>query len=431
MISMHASPLAAVGSVDCGGQNIYVLNIARELSKRNVKVDIFTRRIDFQQPDVVWLNDNIRIINIEAGPLQCIPKEELLPFVKEFSENIINFIRSGNCKYGLIHANFFDSGYAACIIKNLLNIPFVITFHALGIIRKLYQKDNDLFPSERINIEKRTIDQADRIIAECPQDKDDLIYKYNADPKKICIIPCGFDTSELIPVPKDRAKSKLGIALDTPMLLSLGRIVSRKGIENILKAFHRYLVTEPVKKPFMLIVGGKSQNANDLSDPEICRLYYVAKRLGILDRVKFFGRAERFLLKYLYSAADIFITTPWYEPFGITPIEAMACKVPVIGSRVGGLKYTILDRRTGFLVPPEDPETLAYKINILLKDDQLRKYFGKNGFQRVNAHFTWEQVTDRLYDVYYKVIQTQQKQFILPKFQQIPVLNGFQLTRNF
>jgi len=117
--------------------------------------------------------------------------------------------------------------------------------------------------------------------------------------------------------------------------------------------------------------------------------------------VTFAGRKGREELKYYYAAADIFITTPWYEPFGITPLEAMACGTAVIGADVGGIKYSILDGKTGLLVPPKDPQALADKINELLMRRPVLEEMGRNGIKRVQALFTWERVAQlmsRLYD---------------------------------
>ncbi len=98
------------------------------------------------------------------------------------------------------------------------------------------------------------------------------------------------------------------------------------------------------------------------------------------------------MLKYYYSAADIFISTPWYEPFGITPLEAMACGTPVIGSNVGGIKFTVEDSKTGFLVPPNNPAALALKVKTLINNPLLMKEMKLASIQRVNKHFTWKNV---------------------------------------
>jgi glycosyltransferase involved in cell wall biosynthesis len=120
--------------------------------------------------------------------------------------------------------------------------------------------------------------------------------------------------------------------------------------------------------------------------------------------VWFAGRRDRSELADFYRAADVFVSTPWYEPFGITPLEAMACGTPVIGSAVGGIKYTVRDGETGFLVPPRDPDALAERLARLLADEALRDAFARRGIERVRRSFTWRHVADALSEVYDEVI---------------------------
>src|SRR5690606_23707898 len=117
----------------------------------------------------------------------------------------------------------------------------------------------------------------------------------------------------------------------------------------------------------LIVVGGEKSIDAEVN-PEMLRLQQLARDENVLDSVTFAGRQNRDVLKYYYSAADIFITTPWYEPFGITPLESMACGTPVIGSNVGGIKYSIEDGKTGFLVPPNDAEALARRLYFMFSD---------------------------------------------------------------
>ena len=100
-------------------------------------------------------------------------------------------------------------------------------------------------------------------------------------------------------------------------------------------------------RPLLIIVGGESASPDPQQTPEIGRLQRIAADERITHDVLFVGQRSRSELRYYYSAADVFVTMPWYEPFGITPVEAMACGVPVIGSRVGGVQYSVEDGRTG------------------------------------------------------------------------------------
>jgi D-inositol-3-phosphate glycosyltransferase len=408
-ISEHASPLATLGGVDSGGQNVYVGELARHLTSLEYQVDIFTRWDNERLPQVIAWTTDVRVVHVKAGPCAVIEKEQLLPFMDEFTENMIQFIQHEKIAYHLIHANFFMSGLVASNLKRILNLPFVITFHALGHVRKIYQKDNDRFPAERLEIEERLVRDADFVIAECPQDKADLLQYYSADEKKISVIPCGFNTQEFYPIDKQLARMLLQIDGAENIILQLGRMVPRKGVDNVIRALARLKKTDLSVK--LLIVGGETDEPDPSMNPELQRLQQIADEENVSDLIIFAGRKKRDILKYYYSAADIFITTPWYEPFGITPLEAMACGTAVIGSNVGGIKFTVADGKTGFLVRPEDPDALAGKIYELLSDSATLETIKANAVRRANLHFTWNKVAKLTSTLYEKVIHRGQQHF--------------------
>lgn len=402
LISEHASPLATLGGVDSGGQNVYVAEVARHLSERGYEVDIFTRWDNKELPHIVAWIPNVRVIHIEAGPIETLEKEYLFDHMPAFTQNMLRFIRTEGIAYDLIHANFWMSAMVAADLKRVLQIPFVVTFHALGFIRKIYQGSDDKFPAERIEVEKEIVKQADQIIAECPQDKEDLIRYYGATAQTITIIPCGFNPHEFYPLDRQLARKFLRLDNDEHIVLQLGRIVPRKGIDNVIRAMGRIKRTSLPAR--LLVVGGETDDVDPGKNPEIARLQQIAAEEQVTDRVTFAGRKQREILKYYYSAADLFVTTPWYEPFGITPLESMACGTPVIGSNVGGIKYTVEDGKSGLLVPPNDPDELAIKIYELLHEPKLRAEMRTNAVKRVNTLFTWSKVTDMLVSLYERVI---------------------------
>ncbi|NSX02669.1 glycosyltransferase family 4 protein [Cupriavidus gilardii] len=399
LISEHASPLAGPGSVDSGGQNIYVAQLARHLGKRGYPVDVFTRRDKGLLPEVVAFAPNVRVIHVPAGPAVHVPKEQLLPYMDEFGTYMAEFMARDRVGYMVMHANFFMSGLAALRVKQKLDIPLVMTFHALGKVRRLHQGSADGFPDCRFEIEERLVRESDCVIAECPQDRHDLIRLYGADPGAIETVPCGFDGDEFSPVPRLEARRALGWPSHEFSVLQLGRMVPRKGIDNVVRAMGE------LRRAFGLrarlyVVGGNSDQPSPAATPEIGRLQKIAAEEGVVDAVTFVGRRGRDQLRLFYSAADVFVTTPWYEPFGITPVEAMACGVPVIGAAVGGIRSTVLNGRTGYLVPPNDPAALAARLARLACDPTLAERMGASGRRRAHAHFTWAGVAARMEAVY-------------------------------
>ena len=397
LISDHASPLAAPGGVDCGGQNVYVANLARELGLRGCLVDVFTRRDAIAQKQRVQWHDNVRVIHVPAGPAHFVAKEGLLPYMDAFARFVIRFARRQAESYDIVHANFFMSGMVARHIKHVLGIPYVVTFHALGHVRRACQGDADGFPAARLRIEDKVMHDADRIIAECPQDRHDMEQLYGAPPGRIDIVPCGFDPRELWPVPVRMARQKLGLAQSRFIVLQLGRIVPRKGIDTVIHSIALLRAHYGIDAQ-LLVVGGEPPHAPDT--PEMIRLRTLAAQLGIAQHVEFTGRKPRNELRYYYSACDAFVTTPWYEPFGITPVEAMACARPVIGAEVGGIKSTVVDGETGFLVPPRDPELVCERLAMLRANPSLSISMGDEGLRRAHQHYTWRTVACKTAAVY-------------------------------
>jgi glycosyltransferase involved in cell wall biosynthesis len=403
LISEHASPLAALGGVDSGGQNVYVAHLARRLASRGHQVEVLTRRDRPDQPEAVRCADGVTVVHVPTGPPRFVRKEELLPHMGDFTRWVLRRIRSRG-EYDLIHANFFMSGLVAADVKRAAAIPFVITFHALGRVRLMHQDVADTFPPERLAIEERVVAEADAIVAECPQDEEDLVHHYGADRARIEVIPCGFDPSEFWPMDRGRVRRELGLDPEEKVVLQLGRMVPRKGVDNVVRAVAR-LRREHGLAARLLVVGGESATPDPERTPEIGRPAAIAAEEGIADAVTFVGSRGRDALRYYYSAADVFVSTPWYEPFGITPLEAMACGTPVIGSAVGGIRFTVVDGEAGYLVPPRDPAALADRLARVLSCPDHASELGLRAIHRVNDHFTWRHVARAVDDLYDRVLE--------------------------
>jgi len=301
------------------------------------------------------------------------------------------------------------SGMVAELVRQALGIPFVITFHALGRVRRLSQKEADGFPDERFEIEERLMREADRVIAECPQDRQDMELLYKAPADRIDIVPCGFDPDEFWPVTLD-ARQQLGLSRDEFIILQLGRMVPRKGVDNVVRALGMLRRVHGITAR-LLIVGGETREPQADKTPEIGRLRKIVEQEGLTESVVFVGSRYRSELRDYYTAADVFVTTPWYEPFGLTPLEAMACGRPVIGSAVGGITFTVEDGGTGFLVPPRDPAALAARLRDLLTDASLRQRMGQAARERVEREFTWPMVAERTASLYRALLGRGRKHF--------------------
>ncbi len=403
MLSEHASPIAVLGSEDSGGQNVYVAEVSRQVAALGYKVDVFTRLASDDAPQVVEWADGVRVVNLRAGPAQFLKKDEIWPYMPRFRDSFLRFTRQQRLRYDLIHSNFWMSGWVAAELRAILDLPVVHIFHALGKVKRLYQGRADTSPDERVTVEYQIINEVDRIIAQCPAEVDELRELYDADPDKIRIIPSAVNTEIFRPVPRERARRFLDLPLDEKVIVYVGRVLPRKGIDNAIRGFAQ-MVHRTGMAARMLVVGGETEDADPTLTPEIGRLSQLAAELGVGEMVHFTGKRPQRLLKLYYSAADVSVTTPWYEPFGLTPLESMACGTPVIGSTVGGIQFTVVDGETGFQVAARDPAALADRMARILSDPALRARMAKKARERVLKYFTWGRVAQRVAGLYDEVL---------------------------
>jgi type III pantothenate kinase len=385
MVSEHASPLAALGGVDAGGQNVHVAALAQGVARRGAEVVVHTRRDDPGLPVRVEMAGGVVVHHVEAGPPRAIPKDDLLPHMEAFAQELLRAWRHE--RPDVVHAHFWMSGHAALIAARELGIPLVQTFHALGVVKRRYQGDRDTSPQERFGIEREIVRRADEIVATCTDEVFELL-RLGAPRQKLTVVPCGVDLDLFRPDgPRERRRA------GRTRLLCVGRLVERKGIGNVIEALAALPDAE-------LVVAGGPPRQELEGDAEAQRLLGVARSAGVADRVELRGRVERPALPALLRSADVVVCAPWYEPFGIVPLEAMACGVPVVASAVGGMVDTVVDGVTGAHVPPRDPERLAGVLRSLLDDRERRAACGRAGVLRARRLYDWQRVANATLDVY-------------------------------
>src|SRR5690606_1569310 len=146
-------------------------------------------------------------------------------------------------------------------------------------------------------------------------------------------------------------------------------------------------------------VGGPPADRLD-SHPLARELRDLAESCRVSQRLKLVGAVAPQAMPAWYRSADLFAATPWYEPFGLAPLEAMACGVPVVATAVGGLTDTVVDGVTGLLVPPRDPRALGTTMRKLLRDRQRRFAYGVAAVDRAREGYSWNRPVARLTEVY-------------------------------
>ncbi|MGY1774454.1 glycosyltransferase [Geodermatophilus sp. SYSU D00804] len=392
LVSEHASPLAAIGGVDAGGQNVHVAALAAGLAARGHEVIVHTRRDDPDLPDEVPTADGYAVSHFTAGPARALPKDDLLGHVPELAAALR--ARWGVRPPDVVHAHFWMSGLAAVEAAGslLTPVPVLQTFHALGSVKRRHQGDADTSPAGRIELERDLCAAVDHVVATCSDEVFEL-RRLGLSRDRVSIVPCGVDTAVFTP------RGPVAPRSGRPRLLVLGRLVERKGQEDAVRAL------AAVPDAELVVVGGPPADAVD-ADPEVRRLLAVAAEVGVADRVCFAGSVARADVPAWVRSADVVLAVPWYEPFGITPLEAMACGRPVVATAVGGLQDSVADGVTGDLVPPRDPARLGEVLAALLADDARRAAYGAAGVRRARARYRWARVAADTEAVYRQVLST-------------------------
>ena len=396
MVSEHASPLAVLGGVDAGGQNVHVASLAAALGRAGDTVVVHTRRDDPSLPRRVALAPGVEVDHVDAGPPEALPKDELLPHMDAFARDLRRQWRRE--PPDIVHSHFWMSAVAALRAVEGLGIPVVHTFHALGAVKRRHQGAADTSPPERIGIEREIAARSDRIVATCTDEVFELL-RLGGDRRRITVVPCGVDLRRFGPhvEPEPRAERPY-------RLVCASRLVERKGIGNAVSALAEVPGAE-------LHFAGGPEAAALGADPGAQRLRRLARELGVEDRVVLRGRLGRGEVSALLASADIVVCAPWYEPFGIVPLEAMALGVPVVATAVGGQIDSVVHGRTGLHVPPRDPAALAETLRALLADPARRAAFGAAGRARARQLYDFDRIAAQTREVYGELAPRRERRF--------------------
>jgi glycosyltransferase involved in cell wall biosynthesis len=387
MISEHASPLAVLGGEDAGGQNTHVAELSAALADAGHDVRVYTRRDGPELPETVRMRDGVDVVHVPAGPPEPIAKDDLLPYMKEFSRWLVDRWQGGDWLPDVVHAHFWMSGLAGIAAGRRSGVPVVQTYHALGTVKRRHQGAADTSPARRIGYERALGRAVDRVIAQSQDEVRELV-RMGVPLDRMTVIPSGVNNRTFSPegpaVPRVPGR---------PRILTVGRLVERKGYQDLIRAMPAIPDAECV------IVGGPPPGEVD-TDPQVRRLRALAAEVGVADRVRLVGAVPREEMPYWYRSADVLVAAPWYEPFGLTPLEAMACGVPVVGTAVGGLTDTIVAGRTGDLVPPRDPVALGAAVRDLLADRVRRYAYARAALDRARRQYAWSRTAEQIGAVY-------------------------------
>ena len=356
MLSTHSCPIGNPGAKDTGGMAVYVRELARELGKQGLLVDVYTRVHDPKDNQIAKLGQNARLIHLRAGEDKDIHKLAVYSYLPDFACNLERFRKDDGVQYDLVFSHYWLSGWVGEYLQRWWNVPHVMMFHTLGAVKNAIGIGEDE-PELRIETERHLARNCHHIIATTEKEKEEFTLHYGASPERISVVPCGVNLDLFQPMDKEVARQQLGFG-DDKVILSVGRIEPLKSVDRLLKAV-TYLQNSHELR--LVIIGGDEHSQHEME-----RLQRLSRELNIEGSVNFLGLIKQEELPCFYSAANVCVVPSYYESFGLVALESMACGTPVVTTNVGDLKSVIRQGETGYVVMDNTPRGLADKIALLL-----------------------------------------------------------------
>jgi D-inositol-3-phosphate glycosyltransferase len=405
LISEPGDPAAEIGKDAAGGQNVYVRQVGEALAKLGWQVDMFTRKSNPEDANIVQHTPYCRTIRLVAGPQTYMPRDKLFAYMPEFVAAFQKFQQQEGNNYPLIHTHDWMSGWVGLQLQQQQNVQLIHTYHSLGAVK--YQPLTELptIAKTRLAVECQLLAQSHRVVATSPQKAEDL-QQLGSQLGRVEIIPCGTDVQNFRPIAKAEARKQLGLNPQDRIVLYVGRFDPRKGIETLVRACAQLRSHDDSLVPSgnlrLVIVGGSDSQSADGAERQ--RIEGIVDGLGLTAVTQFVGMVGQDRLPRYYTAADVCVIPSHYEAFGLVAIEAMACGTPVVASAVGGLKFTVIPGETGLLVPAQDIAGFAKAIGRILNEESWMTKIRDRATARVQANFRWGGVAVQLSDLYRRLL---------------------------
>ena len=306
----------------------------------------------------------------------------------------------------VVHCHTWYSHFGGILAKKNYGIPLVITVHSLEPLRPWKREQLAGGYEFSLWVEKTALEMADAVIAVSGETKRDIERLFHVDPAGVHVIHNGIDLNQYRKVDSTAPLKPYGIDPNRPYVLFVGRITRQKGFQHLIRAIPF------MERDFQIVLCAAAPDTPAMAEEMKTAVGRAkAQRSGIIwinEMVDQKTACE------LYSHAAVFVCPSIYEPFGIINLEAMACETAVVASAVGGIKEVVADGETGFLVPLEqmkespfeatNSETfvrnLAARVNLLMKDRQLRERFGRAGRKRAEENFSWAAIAAKTKALY-------------------------------
>lgn len=399
IISVHECPLASSEGKERGGLNVYVFELSKALARIGWEVDIYTRQQDDINPIIVQVSSRLRVIHIACGPHTPLSKSKIIENLDEFAHGVQDYIKNNTRNYDIVHAHYYLSG----IVAQKLHVPWVITFHTLGLMKQLVSRSfvaED--PPERIPMELALAQSTEKIITTSANESNYVEALYNVPKNRIATSTPGVDRTVFFPKDKIQSKKTIGADPHHHIILAVGRIDPVKGFDVLLYAIKILFAKYPklANQTCVWIVGGDIGENESMWSSELKKLTNLQHHLGLHSTVKFIPPQPQEKLVDYYNAADVVVMPSHYESFGMVALEALACDTQVITTDVMGISPLLKEFPQGHVVSANNPILLADQLHQALSN----KTTNKTNPSSLHA-FEWNTVASKMNEIYAEVIQ--------------------------
>lgn len=404
----YVEKMPPLGKTDTGGQIVYVLELAKALGRKGIKVDIVTRKFE-NRPVIEEILTNVSIIRVPAGSNDFVVKEKLYELIPEFVKNFSIYIEKKKIKYDLIHSHYWDGGYAAIKLAKKLKIPHVFTPHSLGKWKQMDMEVDEASPQTlrrlyryqvRIAAEQKILDRCNSIMMISEAQRIKLLQHYLVDFEKIQVIYPGVDTNVFnlkktnVTTPEMTKKNRI---------LLVSRFVPAKGLDRAIEIFAEVL--KKIDCTLYFATSNQNDNPSDEEKENEKKVNELISKFKLNEKVRFLGFiSDRKKLAEYYKEAHIFLLPSRYEPFGLTTLEAMACGAVPFVSRAAGSRELIIDGVNGFIVDMHERGKTAKKILTIFEDKKLKKKISENAVMTVEKHYSWDIISTKIVELYNSLI---------------------------
>jgi sucrose-phosphate synthase len=430
LISIHglirSHDLELGRDADTGGQTKYVVDLARALAERDdvTQVDLVTRRVidpklkldsDYAEP-LEELAPKARIVRIEAGPEEYLPKEQLWDHLDSFMDNLLSWLNEQGQMPDIVHSHYADAGYVGVRLSNLIGVPLVHTGHSLGRDKRQRLLAKGLNREEiderynmvrRIDAEEEVLANADLVITSTVNEIKEQYELYDYyQPKRMAVVPPGTDLTQFHPptqddlnTPFDHELRRFLTHLDKPIILALSRLDERKNILTLIEAFGE---SKPLQNlANLVIVAGMRDDIRAVESSAQEVLTNILVLIDVYDLYGCVALPKRLLsnevpeiYRLTASSRGVFINPALTEPFGLTLLEAAACGIPLVATENGGPVDIIGNCNNGLLINPLDKEAITQALLAVLSDEKQWQTWSRNGIESVRKHYSWQAHAD-------------------------------------